>query len=339
MKTLLTIDDLGIRPKPDFRNFRKALLRDGRPDYVPFYELLVKRVIMERVLGRRIAVAADEVEFFMRAGYDYAPVGVYIPLKTGSMDDDGQGHPITCREDFERYEWPEPSCLDFSYIEAAASSLPDGMKIVGQSNGIFENVECLCGYQNLCLLLMDDRELVKEIFKKVGAYFTALYGYLADMDAVGALAISDDMGYRTQTLISPDDLRELVLPWHMSFAKIAHDHDKPCILHSCGNLVSIMDDIIDYVKVDAKHSYEDAIIPVAEAKRRYGSRISILGGFDLDRLCRSSQEEIAAHTEKLISECGPEGYAIGSGNSIADYVPVENYLRMLKTAWDIRMAS
>ena len=98
-----------------------------------------------------------------------------------------------------------------------------------------------------------------------------------------------------------------------------------------------MEDLIEYVGIDAKHSYEDAILPVAEAKKRYGNRIAILGGFDVDRLCRSDEKEIREHVEFLIKELGADGgYAFGSGNSIPDYVPIENYLIMLDQAWKIR---
>jgi uroporphyrinogen decarboxylase len=98
-----------------------------------------------------------------------------------------------------------------------------------------------------------------------------------------------------------------------------------------------MDDLIDGVGIDAKHSYEDTILPVAEAKKKYGKRIAILGGLDVDRLCRSTPAEIALFASQLIDECGADGgYALGSGNSIPDYVPVENYLAMLSAGWSMR---
>ena len=89
-------------------------------------------------------------------------------------------------------------------------------------------------------------------------------------------------------------------------------------------------DLIDFVGIDAKHSWEDAILPVTEAKKRYGGRIAILGGVDMDVLARGDEEEVRAYTRRVIRECGPgEGYALGSGNSLVNYVKVQNYLAML----------
>jgi len=112
---------------------------------------------------------------------------------------------------------------------------------------------------------------------------------------------------------------------------------KPCILHSCGNLRAVMEDLIVDVGIDAKHSYEDVIMSVTEAKQLYGRRITILGGFDVDRLCRSAEPEIRDYVDFLVDRLGQDGgYALGSGNSIADYVPLEHYLTMLEQGWKRR---
>jgi uroporphyrinogen decarboxylase len=80
-------------------------------------------------------------------------------------------------------------------------------------------------------------------------------------------------------------MRRLVIPWHREIAKAIHLAGKPAILHSCGQLEHVMDDIIDDIKYDGKHSYEDKILPVEQAYEKWGNRIAILGGIDLDFVC------------------------------------------------------
>ena len=95
-----------------------------------------------------------------------------------------------------------------------------------------------------------------------------------------------------------------------------------------------MPDLLDDVKIDARHSFEDAILPAADALRLYGDRIAIVGGFDVDRLCRGSEAEIRGHTDWLLSTCGPSGrYAFGTGNSVPHYVPLPHYLTLLQQWW------
>jgi len=94
-----------------------------------------------------------------------------------------------------------------------------------------------------------------------------------------------------------------------------------------------MGDLIEDVGVDGKHSFEDAILPAPQFQRRYGQRLAVLGGVDVSVLARGSPGDVRRRVRELISECGPRGrFAIGSGNSIPSYVPVENYLAMLDEA-------
>jgi uroporphyrinogen decarboxylase len=65
----------------------------------------------------------------------------------------------------------------------------------------------------------------------------------------------------------------------------------------------------------------------------------VLGGVDLNILSAGTPEQVRAHTRYLIETCGARGrYAVGSGNSIPSYVPVENYLSMVDEALDCMAA-
>ena len=59
----------------------------------------------------------------------------------------------------------------------------------------------------------------------------------------------------------------------------------------------------------------------------------MLGGLDINILTRSTPAEVRREIGKLMDECGPRGrYAVGSGNSVPSYIPVENYLAMVEEA-------
>jgi uroporphyrinogen decarboxylase len=134
-------------------------------------------------------------------------------------------------------------------------------------------------------------------------------------------------------MIAPEHLREYVFPYHKRMAEIAHAHDKVYILHNCGNLETIMDDLIDDVGIDAKHSFEDVIMPIEEVKARYGSRIGIVGGMDIDFMARASEEQVRARVREVLDACMPGGgFVLGTGNSVTNYIPVENFLAMVDEA-------
>jgi uroporphyrinogen decarboxylase len=220
--------------------------------------------------------------------------------------------------------------VDYFDLEFVAQHLPDGMQIIATTSGILEWVMWLMGFTPFAMALHDQPELVEAMFGRIGDLFAAAYETLVGMPRVGALFLGDDMGYRSGPFIRPAHLRQYVFPHQRRLAQIAHRHDLPFLLHACGNLGLVMDDLIDYVGIDAKHSYEDTFLPVMEAKRLYGERIAILGGVDVDVLTRSDEAEVRAYTRRVLAACMPGGgYALGSGNSVTNYIPVRNYLAML----------
>jgi uroporphyrinogen decarboxylase len=186
------------------------------------------------------------------------------------------------------------------------------------------------GYETLCLALYDQRDLVSAIAEKLNEIYRVVTQRMLQFDRVKIIWGSDDMGFKSATLISPDDLREFVLPGHKLCAEMSHAAGRPYLFHSCGKLDLIMDDLVDDVGIDAKHSFEDAIEPFAETYRKFGDRVALLGGVDVDFLCRASEGEIRARVRDTLNLCHEGGgYCLGTGNSVANYIPVDNYLAMV----------
>ena len=97
----------------------------------------------------------------------------------------------------------------------------------------------------------------------------------------------DDLGFKTSTLTSPHNIRTFILPQYKRIIDLIKGHGKPFLWHSCGKIFSIMDDVIA-LGINAKHSNEDVIAPYEEWITRYGDRIGLLGGIDVDLCARMS---------------------------------------------------
>ena len=351
---------------PDFNRLLKVLNRDGVPDRVPFIELLCDAEFMGAMMGQKFPrirgifehglreVDRDtekeyylkEIEFWYQAGFDYISVRPFIPLSFPSvLTDDtaensrderswqntGHGGIISNMEDFEKYPWPSADEVDYWNVEFVAKNLPEGMKIIVTTYGVLEVVMWLMSYTTMATAIYTEPEFIQLMFDRVGQMFTGIFNNAGKMDRVGALWMGDDMGFKNSTLISPEHLREFVFPWTKKCAKIAHENQLPFILHSCGNRDEIMEDLINDVKIDAIHSFEDVIMPVTEAKEKYGDRVAILGGIDMDILGRADLQTATKYIENVLQTCAPGGaYALGSGNSAANYLKVENYKKMLQ---------
>jgi uroporphyrinogen decarboxylase len=60
---------------------------------------------------------------------------------------------------------------------------------------------------------------------------------------VGAVISNDDWGFNTQPFLRFEDMKRYVFKWHRQIVKKIHDAGKPAILHSCGDLKDIMEQI------------------------------------------------------------------------------------------------
>jgi len=344
---------------PDWEGLLRCIKREGMPKRVHHIEVLIDPEIYDAICERYgVAAGLDESDPFFGErryvalqsflGYDYVhcslqdfemPISAHTTEDTATLEhetgrsfvDSHQG-PVTTWEEFETFPWPDPVAGLTRSLEWYEQHLPENMCVIGLGGfgHCAEHLTWLMGYETLCVALYEQRDLVAAISERLIEIYVAALERILQFERVKIIWTADDMGFRTGTLISPEHLREFVLPGHKRLADVAHAAGRPYMLHSCGNIGGIMDDLIDDVKIDALHSFEDNIENVVEAKKKYGHRIAVLGGIDMDFLCRSSEAGVRVRVRETLEQCMPEGgYVLGTGNSVANYVPIENYLAML----------
>lgn len=334
--------------KPDFERNTLRILKKGVPERATLFELFMNRDIYERLAGRKLsgdgqlAYLQLVVDAFQSAGFDYATTHA----STFSFMQNEKPHSATISlnanativdwQSFEKYTWNNPADYDQSHLHAIRTYLPDGMKLMVMGpGGVLENLIALTGYDNLCIMLYEEPALVEEIVNRIGKTLLAYYEAIVDIDTVGFLCSNDDWGFNTQTMLSPEDMRKYIFPWHKRIAALSHRYGKPCILHSCGYFKDVIEDVIEDMQFDGRHSYEDTICPVEEAYEKLVGRIAVMGGIDMHFMVTKSPEQIYARATEMLERSRERGcYFLGTGNSVPEYVPQENYVALVKAAMD-----
>lgn len=323
------------------------------PERIPLYEHIISEQVMEEVLCKEFALlyagdSSDRREFFrtyanffLQMGYDTVSfercIGVIMP-GSGALGGHKPGV-IKTRGDFYRYPWDElPDRYFAAYagdFELLQEAMPPGMKAVGgPGNGVFELVQDIVGFEQLCYIRADDPDLYRDLFTAVGSTMEAIWArFLKEYgDLYAVCRFGDDLGFKTSTLLPPQDIRTHIIPQYKRIVDLVHAYGKPFLLHSCGDIFAVMDDLIEMAGIDAKHSNEDVIAPFTVWLERYGDRIGNFGGVDMDVICQFSEAEIAEYVKAVLCQVeGRGGVAIGTGNSIPDYVPPAGYLAMVDT--------
>lgn len=342
--------------QPDYRNILSVLYNE-RPKRLPLYEHHIDKAFISKYLNEDISMKsnspADLEEYYRETihfwrdmtydAFDYEAAICDIYPGHGAIMG-GRPGPIQTRSDFNNYPFDDiPQIFWETYtphFEAIRKTLPPGMKAFGGCGyGIFESGQDLVGYEYLCTMQYLDPDLFSDIFKKIGKLYVQLWTGLIERysDLFVFYRMGDDLGFKSSTLLEPDTIRTHILPQYKRIIDLAHNSGKKFLLHSCGNIFNIMDDIVN-LGIDAKHSNEDEIAPFEKWIELYGSKIGLFGGIDVNLLTLNSYDEVF----KTVLEKGTKyrnsaaGYGLGSGNSIPEYVPVDSFKAMIDAAIEIR---
>ncbi len=334
---------------PDFNYLVKVLKRE-KTDRPVLFEFIIDPDLCRKYATKHAGAEEGSFEFhlmlasgFKNLGYDYAPVYPWFTdflnfpktdFHSKASRSQNEGGLITDRGSYEKYPWPDAENADYSLLDKIGSHVDDGQKLLACSNGgVLENATDLIGFENLCMMYLTDPELTREIFDSIGSRLLRYYEIVSSFESVGVCMVNDDWGFKNQTMFPPEMMREYVFPWTKKAIESIHKNKKPAILHSCGNLKDLMPEIISDLKIDAKHSFEDTIYTIEDAYEWWHESIALVGGIDMDYLCRASKEEVYDRATKLLKQTFDRGgYALGSGNSIPHYVPEENFLALSESA-------
>jgi len=313
---------------------------------------------MERILGADFADLqyCNEIDmqeffrqycrFFKEMTYDAVSFEVCITelLPGHGAILGGKAGPIQNRRDFEKYPWDQLTDLYWKSAEkqfiTLGEMMPEGMKAIGGiGNGVFEISEDLVGMEYLAYMQIDDPKLHADLYQKIGDLMYDLWGKFLNQfaDDFVVCRFGDDLGFKSGFLTSPETIRSHIMPQYKRIIDLIHSHKKPFLWHSCGCIFNVMDEMIE-MGIDAKHSNEDQIALFDKWIELYGSRVGLFGGIDVNMLCQEKPEDI----KRKVIENGQRfrrsawGYALGSGNSIPDYVPVDEYMAMIEAVKIIR---
>lgn len=150
-----------------------------------------------------------------------------------------------------------------------------------------------------------------------------------------------DFGAQNGPLISPKTYRTLFKPFHIKINEWVHAHTTwKTLMHSCGSIVQILDDILDsgFDCVNPLQTSAAGMDPVA-LKTRYGSRVTFWGGgIDTQRVLPFGTpgeiREMVRERMRIFGAGG--GFVFTSIHHVQAGVPTENLLALYEAVRDYR---
>ena len=101
----------------------------------------------------------------------------------------------------------------------------DGIKAVGGPGyGIFETVQDLVDYTELCYLREDEPEMVEEVFRQVRQLYVKIWSrFLRDYaEPYCVCRMGDNLGFSGQTLLPHDEIRKWIIPGYKDVVELVH---------------------------------------------------------------------------------------------------------------------
>ena len=113
-------------------------------------------------------------------------------------------------------------------------------------------------------------------------------------------------GDASTTVISPSIFDEFVAPYDAPLVKAMQDNGQRVVYHTCGGMMPILENLAD-MGVNALETFTPADMGgdanLAEAKKRIGHRVCMIGGFDQYHYFNGCTPE---DTKKFVRRCFEE---------------------------------
>jgi uroporphyrinogen decarboxylase len=310
------------------------------PDRVPYCEWTIDPMVAAKLLGLEPPKGIPEVATFRRPvdeekalsrllGRDNICLRLTAPIfaeKVRGKDGRifyGRGL-IQSEKDLDLLDFPDPHD-DRLYVEAEDYARKKGeFALVFSTRLGISPTYLSMGMEQFSYALYDNPELVEKVMDAYCGWATAVVERICQLD-FDIILSSDDLAWKAAPLFSPDFFRDIAVP---KIRKVVEKITVPWIHHSDGNILPLLDDLID-LGVKGIHPIEPGAMDINDLKISYGQKVCLLGNIDVNTLSIGTPKEVEEEVKKRIREIAPGGgYIVSSGNSIASYCKHENVIAM-----------
>jgi len=324
-------------------------LQRREPDVVPHMELWLNPIVAEKIIpGGSIedlteSLDIDGIAYYTVSMEKYEVLdqskgiirdkwGV-IKRDTGQTTPHPIEAPIKSEKDLESYVPPDPDDPSrYEPLKKMVERFKGERAVVAIIEQPFMRVNEMRGAEDHFVDMIINPDLLLQLNEIVVDHHLKVLGNFIEMGA-DIICFSGDLATKDGPMASPQHLEKFGISPLGELVQFVHSRGVPCILHSDGNIMPIMEMLLGTGGIDGLHPIDPvAGLDIGVVKEQYGDRVCLIGSIDCGPLMmRGTKEQVRQAVKENIRKAGKGGGLIAaSSHSIQSKTKPENYVEMVK---------
>ncbi|UWG98377.1 methyltransferase [Dehalobacter sp. DCM] len=173
----------------------------------------------------------------------------YVLQVGGSMVRPGKPLLEDANEWVDKVVWPDIESWDWEGCQKANEQYLNSDNFITCMflNGWYERLISFMEFEGAIIAVIDEdqKDAVKDFMEKLSdLYIRILDKYMAYFPNIDCFCMHDDWGSQKDTFFSPETASEMIVPYMKKVTDFLHTKGKYCELHSCGQLLKQVPNII-----------------------------------------------------------------------------------------------
>jgi len=202
------------------------------------------------------------------------------------------------------------------------------LPLVVNTFGLYWTARDWCGFEGLAIMFKEQPRLVHEMMEHWTWFLMEFLDEPLRHVKVDQLTLSEDMAFKTQSMISPADMRTFMLPRYERLSRFCKERGVECVCMDSDGHNSQIIDVFHPSAIDGIWPMEIAAGNDPERYLEGHPRLFITGGIDKREL-RAGRERVRAEVVRryrTARRCG--GYIPAVDHGVPPDVPLRNFLYM-----------
>jgi uroporphyrinogen decarboxylase len=232
-------------------------------------------------------------------------------------------------QDVEKHSWPIGSDWDFSAMNEKLKAETKLARLSPSWMPVFSRLAELMGMEKALTDMYLNRPVVEAALNSIDKFYTEFYQNMLSTcgNNLEIFGLGDDFAANTGLMFDPEIWRELFKPLYAKYIGMAKDYGLYTFMHSCGNITSVLPDLIE-IGLDGWQTVQTHLPGQSPEfiKKEFGKDITFIGAIDSTNiLCSGNAEMVRTHVKKqldILAKGG--GYICAPDHIILADVPSEN---------------